>query len=78
MDGDALIVASLCGVWAAYLFFKHTERRRRLDVIHQERLAAMDKGIPLPELPLWLADDFAVPLELEASYEETCRIFRLA
>ena len=35
-------------------------------------------GRPLPTLPLWLADDFAVPLELEASYEETCRIFRLA
>ena len=29
-------------------------------------------GQPLPTLPLWLADDFAVPLELEASYEETC------
>jgi hypothetical protein len=35
-------------------------------------------GQPLPTLPLWLADDFAVPLELEPSYEETCRIFRLA
>jgi hypothetical protein len=34
-------------------------------------------GQPLPTLPLWLADNFAVPLELEASYEETCRIFRL-
>ncbi len=35
-------------------------------------------GQPLPELPLWLTDDFAVPLELESSYEETCRILRLA
>ena len=35
-------------------------------------------GQPLPTLPLWLADNLAVPLELEASYEETCRIFRLA
>ncbi len=34
-------------------------------------------GQPLPELPLWLTDDFAVPLELEASYEETCRGLRL-
>lgn len=32
---------------------------------------------PLPTLPLWLADDFAIPLELESSYEETCRILRL-
>jgi hypothetical protein len=34
-------------------------------------------GQPLPTLPLWLADNFAVPLELEASYEESCRILRL-
>jgi hypothetical protein len=34
-------------------------------------------GQPLPTLPLWLADNFAVPLELERSYEETCRILRL-
>jgi hypothetical protein len=34
-------------------------------------------GEPLPSLPLWLADDLAVPLELEATYEETCRILRI-
>jgi hypothetical protein len=34
-------------------------------------------GQPLPTLPLWLADDLAVPLDLESSYEETCRILRL-
>ncbi len=34
-------------------------------------------GQPLPTLPLWLAADLAVPLELEPSYEETCRILRL-
>ena len=35
-----------------YFYFKHAERPRRLEIIHAERLAAMDKGIPLPELPL--------------------------
>lgn len=30
-------------------------------------------GQPLPELPLWLSAGVSVPLELEASYEETCR-----
>jgi hypothetical protein len=35
-------------------------------------------GQPLPTLPLWLADNLAVPLELEGSYEETCRILRIA
>ena len=39
---------------------------------------ALALGQPLPTLPLWLADDLAVPLELEASYEETCRILRIA
>lgn len=34
-------------------------------------------GQPLPTLPLWLADNFAVPLELEACYEETCRVLRI-
>jgi hypothetical protein len=35
-------------------------------------------GRPLPTLPLWLAHNLAVPLELETSYEETCRLLRLA
>jgi hypothetical protein len=39
---------------------------------------ALALGQPLPTLPLWLADNLAVPLELEASYEETCRILRIA
>jgi hypothetical protein len=34
-------------------------------------------GQPLPTLPLWLAENFAVPLELEPSYEETCRVLRI-
>ena len=34
-------------------------------------------GQPLPTLPLWLDDSLAVPLELEASYEETCRVLRI-
>ncbi len=39
---------------------------------------ALALGQPLPTLPLWLADNLAVPLELEASYEETCRILRIS
>ncbi len=34
-------------------------------------------GQELPTLPLWLADELSVPLELEASYEETCKILRI-
>lgn len=52
---------------------------RRDDAWHFEAWAhALALGQPLPTLPLWLADSFAVPLELEASYEETCRILRIA
>ena len=38
----------------------------------------MEVGRPLPEPPLWLTEDLHVPLELEASYEETCRILRIS
>ncbi len=34
-------------------------------------------GQPLPTLPLWLAENFFVPLDLEASYEETCGVLRI-
>jgi len=27
------------------------EKRRRIELIHQERMAAIEKGVPLPELP---------------------------
>lgn len=29
---------------------------------------------PLPNMPLWVASDLAVPLELEESYEESCAL----
>jgi hypothetical protein len=33
---------------------------------------ALAVGRPLPVLPLWLSDVRAVPLDLEASYQQTC------
>jgi hypothetical protein len=50
--GDGIVVAAIAAAVVAYWYFKHLERERRLELIHQERVAAMDKGIPLPELPL--------------------------
>ena len=35
-------------------------------------------GQPLPALPVWLDVDLRLMLELEASYEETCRLLRIA
>jgi hypothetical protein len=34
-------------------------------------------GQKLPTLPLWLSDELAVSLDLEPSYEETCRVLRI-
>jgi hypothetical protein len=34
-------------------------------------------GQPLPTVPLWLADNLAVPLELEESYEQSCGILTI-
>jgi hypothetical protein len=34
-------------------------------------------GESLPEVPLWLASDFAIPLDLERAYEETNQVLRI-
>jgi hypothetical protein len=34
-------------------------------------------GEPLPSLPLWLSETESVSLDLEASYEEICRVLRI-
>ena len=48
--------------------------RRRLEVWHYP--LAIDQ--PLPKLPLWLQERLVAPLDLEASYEKTCRDLRIA
>lgn len=50
------------------------DRRPLLDVWY----APLGVGRPLPGLPLWLTDDIGVTLDLEASYEETCRALQIA
>ncbi|HWG45517.1 MAG TPA: DUF4058 family protein [Gemmataceae bacterium] len=39
--------------------------------------APLALGQPLPTLPLWIAADFSVPLDLEASYQATCVDLRI-
>ena len=34
-------------------------------------------GKPLPLLPIWLTEELAISLDLEASYEETCRVLHI-
>jgi len=40
-------------------------------------LQPLSIGKPLPTMPLWIADDRAVPLELEESYEQSCNILNI-
>jgi hypothetical protein len=37
----------------------------------------LEIGRPLPDLPIWLSESLSVSLDLEASYEETCRVLRI-
>jgi hypothetical protein len=60
--------------YAIALRFQKPTRRTRL----QTWPYPLVLGQPLPTLPLWLSADFAVPLDLEASYEDTCRVLRMA
>jgi hypothetical protein len=39
--------------------------------------APLTIGRPLPGLPLWLTDDVGVTLDLETTYEETCRVLQI-
>jgi hypothetical protein len=50
--GDGMVALALAAGIVGYLFVIHRTRQRRLEIIHEERLAAMEKGIPLPEFPL--------------------------
>jgi hypothetical protein len=34
-------------------------------------------GQPLPTVPLWLADNLAIPLDLEECYEQSCNILNI-
>ncbi len=50
--GDGIEALALAGGIVGYLFVAHRSRQKKLEVIHEERMAAMEKGIPLPEFPL--------------------------
>ncbi len=50
--GDGMVALALAGGVVGYFHLAYRTRQKRLEILHQERMAAMDKGIPLPELPL--------------------------
>jgi hypothetical protein len=59
--------------YAAALRFQKPARRTHLQTWPYPLVV----GQPLPTLPLWLSADCSVPLDLEGSYEDTCRLLRI-
>ncbi len=49
---EALVVIALTVGFLGYQYLRRRDHRRRLEILHIERMAAMEKGIPLPELPI--------------------------
>jgi hypothetical protein len=49
--GDGIAAIALAGGIVGWHFVTHRSRLKRLQIIHEERMAAMEKGIPLPEFP---------------------------
>src|SRR4051812_43858496 len=50
--GDGIVVVGLAAAFLGYTYLKFREKQHYLDMLHAERLAAIEKGIPLPELPV--------------------------
>ena len=50
--GDGIVTLALAAGIVGYLQVIHRSRQKRIEIIHQERMAAMEKVIPLPEFPL--------------------------
>jgi hypothetical protein len=59
--GDGMVTLAVAGSLVAYLYMKYQSRQKRIEIIHQERMAAMEKGIPLPEFPLEPASERRPP-----------------
>ena len=60
------------------LYVSACRLRRRADEWLLETWAhPLALGRPLPTVPLWLAEDLAVPLELDQSYEQSCSVLNI-
>jgi hypothetical protein len=60
-------------MYAATLRMRYEDRRRMMDNWYHP----LTIGQPLPTLPIWLKETWAISLDLESSYEETCRTLRI-
>ena len=66
--GDGIAVVGLAAGFVGYLYIKQQGLLKKTEIIHQERMAAMDKGIPLPEFLLEptkqirSSDEYVIPI----------------
>jgi hypothetical protein len=56
---------------------RYQKRPRRRSLL-KSWFYPMRIGQPLPTLPIWLDVDLSIDLDLESSYEETCRFLRIS
>jgi hypothetical protein len=70
---DASLGAEPASQYAVELRYRRQEPSWRLETW----ATPLALGQRLPMMPLWLASDLAVQLDLESTYEETCRSLRI-
>ena len=70
---DPALAAGSPSLYAAGCRSLVHDRTRRLETWFH----VMELGQALPTLPLWVSENLAVALDLEASYEEACRNLRI-
>jgi hypothetical protein len=74
---DGIDPALECGpppMYAATLHMRYEDGRRMMDNWYHP----LAIGQPLPTLPIWLTETQAISLDLESSYEATCRALRIS
>jgi hypothetical protein len=65
---DPTLGAEPSDIYAASCRWLEKGKRSRLEAWSH----ILTVGQPLPTLPLWLAEDLVIPLDLEPSYEQAC------
>jgi hypothetical protein len=61
-----------------YALTMRYQKRPRRRALFKSWFYPMRIGQPLPKLPIWLDVDLSIDLDLESSYEETCRFLRIS
>jgi hypothetical protein len=72
-QSDPALGSDLPSLYAVSCRWRPTDSKRLLESWQYP----LSMGQAFPTLPLWLTDTLSVPLELEASYEQTCRDLRI-